>query len=79
MGVVRLNRDKVISNDCHIVSVHGKLLHSFRTSIDESKSVSLAGSESKGRNSSIALARSFVARCDVGAVEVILSLDKVVV
>jgi hypothetical protein len=56
--LVRNNRNKIISDNSHIMTVNGKLLYTLRASIDQPKTMLFAGRELEAGCSSVVLAGS---------------------
>lgn len=56
--LVRNNRNKIVSDNSHIMTVNGKLLYTLRASIDQPKAMLFAGRELEAGCSSVVLAGS---------------------
>jgi hypothetical protein len=56
--LVRNNRNKIISDNSHIMTVNGKLLYTLRASIDQPKAMFFAGRELEAGCSSVVRAGS---------------------
>ena len=56
--LVRNNRNKIVGDNSHIMTVNGKLLYTLRTSIDQPKAMLFAGRELEAGCSSVVLAGS---------------------
>lgn len=79
LSLIWHNRNKIIGNDSHNMTIQREFLDAFGTCIDQSKSVNLSGDECEVGYASIALARGCIAWSHRGAIEVVSSLDEVVV
>jgi len=71
--------DKIIGNNRQIVAIDAESLNSFGSSVDQPKSVSLAGCEFELGDSRIVGAWSLVTGCDGGTIEVHLAVYEIVV
>jgi hypothetical protein len=71
--------DEVIGNDSQVVAVDTELLHAFCSSIDQAKSMSLAGSEFETAQASVAHTRRGISSSNCGAVEVVAAIDEIII
>lgn len=80
LRIVRLDGNKVIGDNGHIVTVNRELLDAFCASIDESQTVGLTGCEVERGNARIGHARCGVpSRSSNRTVEVVTALNEIVV
>jgi len=61
------------------MAINREFLNAFSSSIDQPESVNLSAVEPEFRSSSIAKAVSCITRCFSGAIEVVSSVDQVVI
>jgi len=73
------DRNKIISNHGKVVPINRELLHSFRSSIDEPESVDLSRCELSRCETGSIFAGGIIPCSNKRAVEVILSIDQIVV
>lgn len=79
LGGVGSHGDKIIGNHRQVVAVNGEALHTLGAGVDQAKSMRLARGELELGDASVGRAWSGVAGSNGGAVEVHLTVDKVVV
>lgn len=79
LGGIRVNLNEVVGNDCHVVAIDREALDTFGATVDEAKTMSLAGGELELADSGVVGTLGRVSLSDLRAVEVHLSVDQVVV
>ncbi len=79
MRLIWLDRDKIICDDSHVVTIKRKLLYALRTRIDKSQSMYFTWTESEVRDSGVTFTWRFISWSNCSAVEVISSLNEIII